>query len=61
MKFCACGWGLDPWGECGSCRVRKLAKLPADARCENCKNWKTLQRCANFGPKSVCRVWKKAA
>jgi hypothetical protein len=58
-KRCECGWSFDAFGECSSCRVRKLNKLPAHAKCESCRNWKALMRCVNFGPNSVCAVWKE--
>lgn len=53
---CACGWPLDDWNECGSCRVRKQAKLPAHARCETCL-FRTTVRCCNLGPHAVCTAW----
>jgi hypothetical protein len=59
MSKCACGWPLDAFGECSACHVRKLGKLPAIAKCETCKNWRSLMRCQNFGPNSVCRVWQR--
>jgi hypothetical protein len=54
---CSCGWPLDYEGECSACRVRKIDKLPAHARCETCVRWRVTMRCLNFGPHAVCRSW----